>query len=178
MVDLAQLRSENYNAEVESIRLVHDDLMILRVRPDIGVSRFLAGQYTVLGLGYWEPRAADCQPEGDITALKQQLIKRAYSVSSPILNDAGVAVGVNELVFLEFYIALIRQAREHPPALTPRIFALEPGSRIFCGPRFHGRYGLEPVSPESNVIFAGTGTGEAPHNAMIGELLRSRHQGR
>lgn len=178
MVDLAQLRSENYNAEVESIRLVHDDLMILRVRPDIGVSRFLAGQYTVLGLGYWEPRAADCQPEGDITALKQQLIKRAYSVSSPILNDAGVAVGVNELGFLEFYIALIRQAREHPPALTPRIFALEPGSRIFCGPRFHGRYGLEPVSPESNVIFAGTGTGEAPHNAMIGELLRSRHQGR
>src|SRR5690606_14111058 len=53
-----------------------------------------------------------------------------------------------------------------------------PGSRIYVGPRIVGRYTLAPVrDPEATVVFLATGTGEAPHNAMITELLRKGHHG-
>lgn len=172
-----RLRSEFYNASVVSIERPHDDLMIVRVRPDRGIPLFPAGQYTVLGLGYWEPRAPGCQPEGDIRQRLQKLIKRAYSISCPLLDEAGQLVGAGDLNFLEFYISLVRHAH-HPPALTPRIFALEPGDRIFCGPHIVGHYTLEGVARDANVILAATGTGEAPHNAMISQLLKTGHRGR
>jgi len=150
--------------------------MILRVRPDHRIPPFLAGQYTVLGLGYWEPRASDCQPEGDISQRLHKLIKRAYSISCPLLDDTGQLAGVNDQEFLEFYISLVRHA-QHPPALTPRIFVLEPGDRIFCGSHAVGHYTLEGVARDANVIFAATGTGEAPHNAMTAQLLKTGHGG-
>ena len=175
--DAERLRIENYNSTVVSIERCHEELMIMRVRPDRGSPPFLAGQYTVLGLGYWEPRTSDCQPEGDISQRLQKLIKRAYSISCPMLDDAGQLAGVNDLEFLEFYITLVRKA-QHPPALTPRIFALEPGDRIFCGPHIVGHYTLEGVARDANVIFAATGTGEAPHNAMTAQLLKTGHRGR
>lgn len=175
--DVHRLRIENYNSSVISIERCHDELMIMRVRPDRGIPSFLAGQYTVLGLGYWEPRTADCQPEGDISQRLRRLIKRAYSISCPLLDDAGGLVGAGDLDFFEFYITLVRQA-EHPPALTPRLFALKPGDRIFCGPHVRGHYSLEGVARDANVIFAATGTGEAPHNAMAAQLLKTRHRGR
>lgn len=87
-------------------------------------------------------------------------------------------MGIDDLAFLEFYITLVRRADEKPPALTPRIFALQPGDRIFCGPQVHGHYTLENVAPDANVIFAATGTGEAPHNAMTAQLLKAQHRGR
>jgi len=41
-----------------------------------------------------------------------------------------------------------------------------------------GRYTLAPVTdPASTVVFFATGTGEAPHNAMVIELLRKGHYG-
>jgi ferredoxin--NADP+ reductase len=172
-----RLRDEFYDASVVSIRHCHDDLMIMRVRPDRGVPRFLAGQYMVLGLGYWEARAAGCQAEGDITLVQQKLIKRAYSISCPMLDDAGRLVGVNDLDFLEAYITLVRQADGHGPALTPRIFGLAAGDRIACGSRILGHYTLDNVARDANVIFVATGTGEAPHNAMLVQLLKTGHRG-
>ena len=88
------------------------------MRPDRGIPLFLAGQYTVLGLGYWEPRLAGCQDEGDISPQRQKLIKRAYSIASPLLDDDGHLVNASELPYLEFYIALVRRSDERPPALT------------------------------------------------------------
>jgi ferredoxin--NADP+ reductase len=37
---------------------------------------------------------------------------------------------------------------------------------------------LDPVAPDTDVLFLATGTGEAPHNHMIWDLLRRRHPGR
>ena len=54
--DVEQLRATHYNAQIIDIVPSSDDLMVLRVRPDRGIPHFLAGQYTVLGLGDWEPR--------------------------------------------------------------------------------------------------------------------------
>ena len=177
-LDVQRLRDQFYSSTVISVVRCHDELMILRVRPDRGIPRFQAGQYTVLGLGYWEPRARDCQVEADIAPLYQKLIKRAYSISCPLLGDEGALVAVNDVDFLEFYIALVRSAAGRPPALTPRIFCLQRGDRIFCGPHIHGRYTLHGAARDADIVLAATGTGEAPHNAMVAQLLKTGHRGR
>ncbi len=156
----------------------HDDLMILRVRPDVPLPRFSAGQYTVLGLGNWEPRAEGCQPEVLTNRQPNKLIKRAYSVACAMLDGEGNLLEVNDSPFLEFYIALVGQTASHPPALTPRLFAMDSSSRIYCGPRFHGHYTLDGIARDADIVFAATGTGEAPHNAMATQLLKTGHRGR
>lgn len=177
-LDVESLRLQYYNASVVAIRRCHDELLIMRVRPDRGIPHIVAGQYTVLGLGWWEPRADDCQEEGDISGNRHRIIKRAYSISCPILDETGQLVGVNDLPYLEFYIALVKRSPHRPPALTPRLFRLSPGDRLFCGPHVHGNYTLAHVPWDANVVFFATGTGEAPHNAMIAQLLKTGHRGR
>jgi ferredoxin--NADP+ reductase len=47
------------------------------------------------------------------------------------------------------------------------------------GPKMAGRYTLKPVtSPQADLFFMSTGTGEAPHNYMLAELLARGHEGR
>jgi ferredoxin--NADP+ reductase len=62
--------------------------------------------------------------------------------------------------------------------LTPRIFSLKEGDRIQLGERVTGHYTLEPVHPGDSVVFLSTGTGEAPHNYMLWDLLRKGHTGK
>ncbi|MEQ9407437.1 MAG: ferredoxin--NADP reductase [Fuerstiella sp.] len=164
-----------YNATVSSIRLLHDDLMILRVEPDDGIPPFEAGQYTTLGLLPEEPRIGEASPAG---AAGGRMIRRAYSISSPMLDDAGELTSHDRFGFLEFYITLVRKPSDEPPSLTPRIFAMQAGHRIFMGHRPKGTYTLQPVQPDDHVIFAATGTGEAPHNTMLSDLLIGGHRGR
>ena len=64
------------------------------------------------------------------------------------------------------------------PALTPRLFMLEEGDRINIGEKITGHYTLDPVKPGDTVVFLGTGTGEAPHNYMLWDLLRRGHTGK
>jgi ferredoxin--NADP+ reductase len=81
--------------------------------------------------------------------------------------------------WVEFYIVLVRENPDgRVPALTPRLFALKEGDRIQIGERITGHYTLDPVQPNDTVIFLGTGTGEAPHNYMLWELLRRGHAGK
>lgn len=176
--DITDLRGRHYNATVTLRRQIHDELLTLRVRPDGGVPTYEAGQFTTLGLGYWEPRVSGCDTEHLDEALKTRLAQRAYSISSPILSEYDHPVRVNELGELEFYVVLIRHGAGHVPALTPRLFELQVDARLFVGPRPKGHYTLAPVKPDDQVIFLATGTGEAPHNAMLGELLARRHRGR
>ena len=46
------------------------------------------------------------------------------------------------------------------------------------GRKITGHYNLANVSEGQDVVFLATGTGEAPHNAMISELLARKHTGR
>jgi len=64
------------------------------------------------------------------------------------------------------------------PALTARLLALQPGERLWADPQPEGNYTLDDIKPEDNVVFLATGTGEAPHNRMVWELLREGHSGR
>ena len=59
--EVDELRRANYNAEVLDFIRIHEDLAILRICPDWKETHFSPGQYTVLGLGYWEPRVAGVQ---------------------------------------------------------------------------------------------------------------------
>lgn len=175
--EIAELRKKTYNATVATIKLPNEDLMILRVRPDAGVHAHRAGQYSTLGMGHWEPRAPNCQAEIPKPGEEKKLIRRAYSISCSVLDDAGALPDDPSQDWLEFYIVLVRHA-DHPPALTPRLFTLKEGDRIFLGEKIAGHYTLEPVKPTDNVIFLSTGTGEAPHNYMLWELLHNNHQGK
>ena len=178
-VSRVELERRFYNATVIEIERLHDELAIFRVRPDRPFAAFQPGQYTVLGLGYWEPRVPRAQAEMLTEDQLTQIVRRAYSVSCPMLDARGHLVRVNDLDYLEFYITLVLQAAPHrPPALTPRLFALSPGSRLYLGEKFKGHYTLEHIAPDCNVIFVATGTGEAPHNTMVAELLHAGHRGR
>jgi ferredoxin--NADP+ reductase len=176
--EILALRNKHYNATAASIRLANPELMILRVHPDFPIPAYKMGQYSTLGLGHWEPRAPDCQPEDPKPGEETKLIRRAYSVSHPVLNDAGQLVRDGELDYLEFYIVLVRKADKNPPALTPRIFALQQGDRLFLGEKIAGQYNLDAVKPTDNVVFLSTGTGEAPHNSLTWDLLRRGYTGK
>jgi ferredoxin/flavodoxin---NADP+ reductase len=176
--EVGQLRQAHYNAEVVDRIDVHDELMVLRACPDDGVTDFAPGQYSVMGLGRWEPRVAGCEEEQLEEGEVRRVVKRAYSFSCSILDQDASLRRPSEFPYFEFYVVLIREGEENPPGLTPRLFALRPGDRLFVGPKATGHYTLEGVLPDDDVILAATGTGEAPHNAMVAELLSTGHRGR
>lgn len=173
---VAELRKQAYNASVSSVKLLHDELMILRVKPDVTAYPFEPGQYVVLGMGYWEPRVEGAQAESPDDIKYKAVVKRAYSVSCRLFDEKGRLSRVSDDDELEFYIFLVLQGAS-PPALTPRLFRLMQGDRLFLGARPHGHYCLDRVGPRDNIVFVGTGTGEAPHNAMVAELLHRGHEG-
>jgi ferredoxin--NADP+ reductase len=176
--EIDALRRKHYNATVASLKIVHPELMVIRVRPDFPVPPHKAGQYSTLGLGFWETRATDCQPEEPKPGDHQKLIRRAYSISCSILGDDGYFFDATRSDWIEFYIVLVRWADKAPPALTPRIFNLKEGDRLFLGEKITGHFTLDPVKATDSVVFLSTGTGEAPHNYMLWDLLRRGHPGK
>jgi ferredoxin--NADP+ reductase len=174
--DLEHLREQNYNATLSHIRAHNEDLWVMKVTPDDPIDPFLPGQYTTLALGYWEPRADeahdDLKPDQD-----QKMARRSYSVSSSMIDETGELLPPHT-PDVEFYIVKVKPGQEEIPALTPRLFMKEEGDRLFMGRKFTGHYTLEGVQPTDNIVFLSTGTGEAPQNAMIAELLRREHEGR
>lgn len=172
-----ELRDEHYNATITRFEPTHSDLWVLRVRPDHGDTSHLPGQYASLGLGYWEERV-DEAVDPDLDDRWEKLIRRSYSISHPIFDDHGYLARQSDSNELEFYIVLVAPTEDNVPALTPRLALKRPGDRIYLGPKVAGRYTLASVTdPGSTVIFLSTGTGEAPHNAMVTELFRKGHMG-
>jgi len=174
---IADLRRQKYNAAVVYLRKAQGDLLVMRVRPDFPLPAHKPGQYTVLGLGFWEPRVPGCQEEELAPGEEARLARRSYSISCPVLGDDGELLAPGQ-GWLEFYVVLVREYKARAPALTPRLFLLREGDRLYLGEKITGAYTLDPVRPEDAVVFLATGTGEAPHNYMLWELLRRGHRGR
>ncbi len=171
-----ELRDESYNATIMAFEQRHSDLWVLRVRPDHGDTSHIPGQYASLGLGYWEDRVDDFVDPG-IDDRWSKLVRRSYSISHPMFEANGY-LARPDTEELEFYIVLVQSDDDHIAALTPRLGKLQVGDRIYLGPKVAGRYTLSAVTdPEMAVVFFATGTGEAPHNSMITELLRKGHTG-
>jgi ferredoxin--NADP+ reductase len=176
---MAVLKQKHYNATVAFLRKAHSDLLVMRVKPDFLLPMHRPGQYTSLGLGYWEPRCPGCQEEPIKPEQENKLIRRAYSIGCSVLDDDGKLWSREQANWLEFYIVLVRESEKPlPPALTPRLFLLREGDRLFIQEKITGHYTLDPVKPGDTVLFLSTGTGEAPNNYMLWELLRRGHEGR
>lgn len=177
--DVADLRQRRYNGTVVYLKRIHSDLMVLRVKPDFPRPPHKPGQYCSLGLGYWEARADGCQVETLAREELTKVVRRAYSISCSVLTDRNDLLDVAATDYLEFYIVLVREnADGRVPALTPRLFALKEGDRLNIGEKITGMYTLDAVTARDTVVFFGTGTGEAPHNYMLWELLRRGHPGK
>jgi ferredoxin--NADP+ reductase len=118
---------------------------------------FEAGQYTTLGLPGTAERCDGCDPEPPLKN-REKLIKRAYSiVSSPLEKD-----------HLEFYIVLIKEG-----SLTPRLFMLQPGDRVWMSQKITGTFVLSKAPPDVNLVLVATGTGIAPYVSMLRTVLRA-----
>jgi len=178
--EIAEARRKRYNATVVGLQKSNSDLMILRVRPDFPRPEHRPGQYSTLGLGHWEPRFPGCQEEHLKEGDEAKVVRRAYSISCSVLDERGELLDIANTDWLEFYIVLVRETNnpEKPPALTPRLFMLRDGDRLQLGEKIAGHFTLEGVKPTDTVLFLSTGTGEAPHNYMLWELLKNNHPGK
>lgn len=151
------------NAVVTQRIEVAPGLVVLRVAPEGWVlPEFEPGQYVVLGLPGSAPRCAGADAE-EKPPPDGKLIRRAYSIASTSLERNTV----------EFYLALVRSG-----ALTPRLFALEVGDRVWLGRKVTGVFTLEGVPPEANLILFSTGTGVAPYMSMVRTIVTGRVQRR
>lgn len=179
--DTDRLRELHYNATIIERLDVHSDLARFRIRPDEPFAPFEPGQYVALGLGLWEPRLEGTQAEEVPEKRRTKIGRRAYSISCPMIDVDGNLLTCQQVDYLEFYITLVRQASTpdgKPPLLTPRLFLKQPGERLVVEHRIVGHYTLGNVNSHETVLFLATGTGEAPHNAMVASLLQRGHQGK
>jgi ferredoxin/flavodoxin---NADP+ reductase len=177
---IADVRAARYNATVSHLRLLHPDLMVLRVKPDSPRPKYHAGQYCTLGLANFEPRVVGCQHEVLTPDDWPKLVRRSYSISHGFYADGTDRIRDESADdWYEFYIVLVRENPDgRVPALTPRLFALNEGDRLQVGEKVVGHFTLSPVKAKTDaVVFLGTGTGEAPHNSMAATLLRTGHTG-
>ncbi|HEY9171900.1 MAG TPA: ferredoxin--NADP reductase [Verrucomicrobiae bacterium] len=143
--------SSPYNATVVGREEINPQLLILRVQPDAPLFEFAPGQFAVLGLLGREARVPESAPE-ETSPAPDKLIRRAYSIASSSV----------ERRYVELYITLIASGQ-----LTPRLFALKHGSRLFLGPKASGVFTLDRVPPHKAVILVATGTGLAPYLSML-----------
>ena len=85
-----------------------------------------------------------------------RLIRRAYSIAS----------SSRARQYLEFYITLVKSG-----ALTPRIFALGAGDRLWLGPKITGTFTLDLAPATDHLVMVATGTGLAPYMSMLRTML-------
>lgn len=144
------------NAVVAQKNELTPRLMILRIVADgWQLPHFTAGQYVVLGL---PPTAPRCElSEQEIKPPPpDKLIRRAYSIASSSLTAE----------YLDFYISLVSNG-----VLTPRLFALGVGNRLWLSSHPVGMFTLAEVPPEKNIVLVATGTGLAPYMSMLSTHL-------
>ena len=144
-----------YNATVTGREEINPQLLVFRVQPDAALFDFKPGQFAVLGLLGREGRVAESAAEETVPE-PDKLIRRAYSIASSSV----------ERRYVEFYLTLITSGQ-----LTPRLFALRHGSRLFLGPKATGIFTLDRVPPGKAVILIATGTGLAPYISMLRTML-------
>jgi ferredoxin--NADP+ reductase len=127
-------------------------LAVFRVAPDgWPLPEFTPGQFAVLGLPARAPRTPFSDPDeepGD----PDRMIRRAYSIAS----------SSRQREYIEVFANLVRSGE-----LTPRLFALAPGDRVWLGRKFTGMFTLRDVPAGTHLALVATGTGLAPYMSMV-----------
>jgi ferredoxin--NADP+ reductase len=149
---LLEMGENVLNALVTQRVEVAPGLVIMRVVPDgWELPPFRAGQFAVLGLPPEAPRCPGAN--GDEAPSKPgTLIRRSYSIASSSVQRR----------YLEFYFNLVTSG-----TLTPRLFALKEGDRVWLGPKIAGLFTFDQLSPDANIVMIATGTGLAPYMSML-----------
>lgn len=112
---------------------------------------FTPGQFAVLGLPGSASRCALSVAEPDPPG-PAEMVRRAYSISS--------SSRINE--YMDFYIGLVTSG-----SLTPRLFSLTVGDRLWLSPKIAGIFTLDRVPAGKNIVMIATGTGLAPYISMM-----------
>lgn len=130
------------NAEVVSRREWTDGLATFRVRP-VGwdLPPFRAGQFANLAL----PAGDDWDTEHG------KAVRRAYSIAS-----------LPGEPFLDFFIRRVDEGE-----LTPSLFDMQAGDRVYLDERIAGHFTLEGAQDAEDLVLVGTGTGMAPYRPMV-----------
>jgi ferredoxin/flavodoxin---NADP+ reductase len=140
------------NAVVTAKHEISPRLIIMRVAADGWLMpEFEPGQFAVLGLPGSAPRCRISEPE-EPPSDPDKLIRRAYSIASSSLTRE----------YMEFYINLVGSG-----ALTPRLFALNVGDRLWLSSKATGMFTLAQVPKDKHIIMVATGTGLAPYISML-----------
>lgn len=141
----------NYNATVNAKILINPDLMIIRVKTDEPRDMFEAGQFTALGLLGSEQRVPNSVMRPDVLR-EGMMIKRPYSIAS----------ANHETQNFEFYISHVKSGQ-----LTPRLFNLQQGSRLWVDNKILGVFKLNETPKGKNIVMIATGTGLAPYISFL-----------
>ena len=149
-------KSKNiYNAFVDII-YSSQNARVIRVYPDSYKMKYKSGQYGSLGL------------ESD--NIPNKILKRAFCISSAIINVSDKKlINHDNTDYYEFYFNKVPKSNKEQ--LTPKLFNLRNGDRIFCGEKIVGYYTTNNLKEDMNVILFGTTTGESPNNSIVADLL-------
>ena len=146
------MESDPTNATLIARDDLTDILSIVRVRPDSGtVPPFTPGQFLRLGL----PRPP--MPDGPAVRPasrpgRVRLSRRAYSIaSSPTVTDSA-----------EFFVVRVEAGE-----LTPRLWEIGTGDRLWMDSAAKGEFSLDLAPPGKDLVMISTGTGLAPFLSML-----------
>jgi ferredoxin--NADP+ reductase len=132
------------NAVVQHREDLTARLAVVRVAPrGWELPGFEPGQYATLGLP---------DPEAD-----GSFLRRVYSIASAPGHD-----------HLEFYIQLVKEGE-----FTTTLWPLGAGAPLFLSPRLGGRFTLDGVPSDRDLVLVATGTGIAPYVSMVRHFLGS-----
>ncbi|MBU1699177.1 MAG: ferredoxin--NADP reductase [Candidatus Eisenbacteria bacterium] len=150
------MATREINAVLSQKIEVAPGLIVIRVAPDgWELGPFKPGQYAVLGLPGSAPRCEGSDAD-EPELPPDKVIPRAYSIASS--SRPGE--------YLEFYIALVRSG-----ALTPRLFNLNIGDRLWLSEKMLGNFTLEKIPTDAHIVMVATGTGLAPYMSMVRTYL-------
>jgi ferredoxin/flavodoxin---NADP+ reductase len=115
------------------------------------VPAFLPGQFIKLGVLRDEQESAALARIGRPRA-GPRLVRRAYSIAS----------SPNERDFIELLVVRVETGK-----LTPRLWLMDVGSRVWMDDQISGRFTLESIPPGKDIVMVATGTGVAPFVSML-----------